>query len=532
MSMNVLIIDDEPVILQTVYEQVTGLNMDLLEEIDIVGSAEEARSNLERKEYQIFLCDIVMPNEDGISFAKWVFKHYPYSKFIFLTAHSDFQYMKQAISMKSFDYLLQPSRSYELREVLQRAISQIQIESNNRILLEKASLYQEHEDTVVMGMVRGFLNGRRDSFEFVENLFWGLLPEKKQIRSPELYACIGYIQIFPGEEGSEKPRVGQIKLEWENILNEILSTDQVGFFILFEEKRDAIIFLLSSDKEFLENGIENCWESFRILNYKINNTEMAIYAEDVKLLQTFCGCYEKLLYRKDNNLKEQRGVYMKKDNVQTVEVRDRSHLWANLLGNRDYQRFAESVEEIILIDSARGKISKEYLLSLHECVTETLLSYMVNQTIDSRIVFDDGLPYVDYMNSYRSVDKFLEAIRYIVKKLEKEKAGYMDPIDTAISLIQENLYQPISVIDLAKRVGMNSDYLTRVFKKRTGLNVKEYIIQEKMESAKQLLSDTYLPATIISSQLGYGSYSHFTHSFKQIVGLTPLEYRKQTEEKD
>ena len=55
MSMNVLIIDDEPVILQTVYEQVTGLNMDLLEEIDIVGSAEEARSNLERKEYQIFL---------------------------------------------------------------------------------------------------------------------------------------------------------------------------------------------------------------------------------------------------------------------------------------------------------------------------------------------------------------------------------------------------------------------------------------------------------------------------------------------
>ena len=140
--MNVLIIDDEPVILQTVYEQVTGLNMDLLEEIDIVGSAEEARSNLERKEYQIFLCDIVMPNEDGISFAKWVFKHYPYSKFIFLTAHSDFQYMKQAISMKSFDYLLQPSRSYELREVLQRAISQIQIESNNRILLEKASLYQ------------------------------------------------------------------------------------------------------------------------------------------------------------------------------------------------------------------------------------------------------------------------------------------------------------------------------------------------------------------------------------------------------
>ena len=255
--MNVLIIDDEPVILQTVYQQVKGLNMDLLEEIDAVGSAEEARSNLEKKGYQIFLCDIVMPNEDGISFAKWALKRYPYSKFIFLTAHSDFQYMKQAISLKSFDYLLQPSRSNELREVLQRAIAQIQIESNNQILIQKASLYQKYEDSVVTGMVKGFLNGHRKSYEFVENLFWGLLPEKKRIRAQELYACIGYIQLFPGEEGGEKLRFCQIKVEWENILHEILSTDQIGFFIQVEEGRNAIVFLLSNDKESLENGIEN-----------------------------------------------------------------------------------------------------------------------------------------------------------------------------------------------------------------------------------------------------------------------------------
>lgn len=47
-----------------------------------------------------------------------------------------------------------------------------------------------------------------------------------------------------------------------------------------------------------------------------------------------------------------------------------------------------------------------------------------------------------------------------------------------------------------------------------------------MESAKILLSTTTLPVTLISGHVGYGNYSNFTRSFKQLVGCTPMEYRK------
>ena len=57
-----------------------------------------------------------MPEENGISFAKWVLENRPDTKIIFLTAHADFDYMKEAIRMRSFDYILQPVERTELKE--------------------------------------------------------------------------------------------------------------------------------------------------------------------------------------------------------------------------------------------------------------------------------------------------------------------------------------------------------------------------------------------------------------------------------
>ena len=78
--MNILIIDDEPLILNTVYSHIRKMELPV-EIIDIAGSAEDARIKMEKVYYDIFLCDIVMPVEDGISFAKWVLERYPDCKF-------------------------------------------------------------------------------------------------------------------------------------------------------------------------------------------------------------------------------------------------------------------------------------------------------------------------------------------------------------------------------------------------------------------------------------------------------------------
>ena len=104
--MNLLIVDDEGMIRRMVYSQLMEMNLGM-ERIDTADSSREARARMAEYMYDIILCDIVMPEENGIQFAKWVLERHPQIKFIFLTAYADINYMKEAISMQSFDYVLQ-----------------------------------------------------------------------------------------------------------------------------------------------------------------------------------------------------------------------------------------------------------------------------------------------------------------------------------------------------------------------------------------------------------------------------------------
>ena len=79
---------------------------------------------------------------------------------------------------------------------------------------------------------------------------------------------------------------------------------------------------------------------------------------------------------------------------------------------------------------------------------------------------------------------------------------------------------------LAKAVFLTPDYLSRMFKRRTGMGLNEYIVNRRIDLAKQLLAQTELPVGSIAVQLGYNSFSHFTKVFKQRVGVTPVKYRQ------
>jgi two-component system response regulator YesN len=80
------------------------------------------------------------------------------------------------------------------------------------------------------------------------------------------------------------------------------------------------------------------------------------------------------------------------------------------------------------------------------------------------------------------------------------------------------------------QVHLNADYLTRIFKKETGSTVKEYITSEKMKEAKRLLRTTQLPVSFIAAKLGYCNFSHFSYTFKKVMGYTPQEERHEQED--
>ena len=92
--------------------------------------------------------------------------------------------------------------------------------------------------------------------------------------------------------------------------------------------------------------------------------------------------------------------------------------------------------------------------------------------------------------------------------------------------IQKNLEKDLNRTLLASHVYLHPDYLSHIFKFQTGMSLSDYIIQVRINAAKNLLIKTGMSISEISMRCGYENTAYFTKLFKQVVHMTPKEYRK------
>ena len=84
----------------------------------------------------------------------------------------------------------------------------------------------------------------------------------------------------------------------------------------------------------------------------------------------------------------------------------------------------------------------------------------------------------------------------------------------------------LSLKSLSFQLGFNSSYLSVLIKKELGLPFQDYLIQERMKRAKLLLLTTDLKVYEIAEQVGFEDMNYFSQRFKQVVGVTPRQYKK------
>lgn len=118
--MKLLIVDDEIFAIQGI---LNGVNWESLDygEISQACSYAQAVEDMEKAPADVVLCDIEMPDESGLELVAWVNEHYPQTVCLILSCHDEFDFARQAVSLKCFDYILKPTRYDFLTEVLRKA---------------------------------------------------------------------------------------------------------------------------------------------------------------------------------------------------------------------------------------------------------------------------------------------------------------------------------------------------------------------------------------------------------------------------
>lgn len=98
-------------------------------------------------------------------------------------------------------------------------------------------------------------------------------------------------------------------------------------------------------------------------------------------------------------------------------------------------------------------------------------------------------------------------------------------IKEAISFIEQNFQNEITVEDIAASCGLNRSYFGKIFHENMGKSPQAFLISYRMIKATELLKLTNLSIADIGNAVGYSNQLHFSRAFKNVYGISPRQWR-------
>jgi len=112
--------------------------------------------------------------------------------------------------------------------------------------------------------------------------------------------------------------------------------------------------------------------------------------------------------------------------------------------------------------------------------------------------------------------------------LEHKKSKYPPKLERALSFIERNIYNSITLNNICESTGISQPTLNRLFKKHIGKSPFDYFIEQKMLIANQMLKNETMSIKEISQTLGYSNQLYFSAEFKKRNGRSPRDFRTKS----
>ncbi|NIK70359.1 helix-turn-helix domain-containing protein [Paenibacillus sp. BK720] len=530
-----LVVDDEKFAVDGICECNDWSTLGI-EAVFTANHADAARTILKEHRIDILVCDIEMPDEDGLSLVRWVKEHSPHTESLFLTCHSEFAYAKQAVNLGSFDYLLKPVDGEELVQAVSLMLQAVR---------EKEESIQHHAG------YRKYAELWRKQQPLLAERFWQDLLSRRQLSFGDfLERGLRDAQIELEAEGRVMPILISIE-EWHKSLDardqeimeyavkkaagELFLSGCAGDVIT---DRGGVMFAMvytagaaRSAGSWVETGrrfIEVCRTYFYC--------QITCYIGKFVSLQEVSGLCEGLKDRERHNVKESQSVIvyvpqggaaaplLVPDSINVTE-------WTSYMLNRERDKVISLINRSVDKLEAR-QIHQNQLETYHLDTLQVVYGFMHVKGIGPSQVPNFPLWASAQIRSLTQYRHWAANIVSAVMDAAFTALESDSVVQKSIQYMKENVEEDISREDVAAHVGLNPAYLSRLFKKETGQNLIDYLIETKMVRAKYLLDATGMTVSAIAQQVGYSNFSHFTKMFKKQYGVNPQEYRNVTKRLD
>ena len=495
----ILVVDDEAVEREVVRFLLKKYGFPVT--VTEAANGREALELLRQKQFHVLFTDIQMPFLNGLELARQARELAPELHIIFFSGFDDFEYARQALSLRVIDYILKPVEPDKFRATISGVIEQLRTR-------EQAAREKAETRAVIRRHV-------------LRQLLSGVSPEQLTALYPQwdisflwAYHQLFLIQLFQRDDSTgalfPSDMVTELLPEHCHCVN---LKPGLSLVLLFGQRHQEKWYRDLTDqitghirKSFLTDSIIALSRSF--------DKPEEIYSVYLETEQTL---RENAFFLAEKSpASEEEGFSSNEAMVSqlTTDIR--------LKDQKSIQQHIEA-----FLDSFRRQQPHSHIYIRYLCtnIVKVLLDAL---TACPEEAFD---PYARKIwdGSFSDIEKLLrELSEKLVCQLENESQFQNHGISMVKQYIRKHYAEGLSLDILAEKVHLSPRYLSSLFMEEEGIGINRYIKEIRMTKARELLLETNLKVTDICTQVGYSNLSYFCKSFSDHYGVTPDKFRTLT----
>lgn len=524
--MKVLIVDDESHVRDAIQLLLPweGMGFDTILTAEHVG---EAIQILQEERPELAIVDVVIGSVFGMDIMNFINDQKLGTKVIVISGHDDFQYVRAMFILGALEYLLKPIEQDKLREAVGKAVSQIQAvsEPEEEFAVDKQFkwLSPDYQHGLLRKLFRPELSGK--AYEELARISGHF----RTVDSCIILHCTG--STLPVHEDGYMLKLSRLvnrmqeKLELEGrgtVFQNMKPSMDIVILIYGTERRnfDAEVLALKklaiSENCMLNlgcsrihdfpDGLDEAWEEARTAADHIAGT----------------GIFFLQKYRQGMSR-----IHLK-ENLQMENALRSSVILGNVaLAEERINIWGETVMD--------GRIPT---IGLFRCLWDAFFEMYrrwesaVGITDEEWLVNGTGQNFGDILvGSWEGIQsrmyQYFGGITAELIESRKQIQNASGMMPKVVDFLELNYMRKISQQECADYFHLNKDYLSRAFKKHTGVGMAKYLNNIRIRKAKELLKSTDLQVMEIADQVGYFDAKYFSRQFKLATGMTPAQYRQE-----
>ena len=464
--MNILLADDEHLTRLGLKNMIEELYPDVYQFVEAADGEELLRLLDENTPDFIFL-DIHMPKLNGLeAYSQFSKRGIPV---VMLTGYAEFSYAKEALKLGAMDYLLKPASLDEIKTVMEKLTS------------------LQYKQTLM----------RKKDYELEFNKLLDLYTSIQFIPIPE-FVIPPYTALLVYFDYSQK-----------TLCKNDIDSLSVLLGSVFEKHHAlwASSFLSSGEFCFISSApipVPEFSKELFLFNKKSNGMATAFYFT----AQTLPDLFDRLEYiQKNQSLRFCRHLG---DIFSEQEIPSVSELLP----------FTDLLEKIIFSHRINDTVSFQKQL---EALTSLLKNDSAVQQCDASL---NRILTIEF-EAPASVRTFQELLNYLKKCDYKNQE--IDIIDCINIYVEKNYMNQIGINTLSDLIGISPNYLSKIYKIKTGENFVDHLTSVRIKKAIELIqSGQFTTIKTVAEKVGYFSSRYFTKVFLKSTGITPSEYIKKS----